>query len=82
MSDKEAEEKVRIVYQALQRQALEQLSEAVGGGVIRREVKERLLPEYEREKFSKKLSKIKLKDIAGYDEVVVKFDWEKFDWEK
>ncbi|GEM_PF-5498800 len=47
-------------------------------------MKERLLPEdrdkireYEREKFSKKLSKIKLKDIAGYDEVVVKFDWEK-----
>ncbi len=33
--------------------------------------------EYEREKFSKKLSKIKLKDIEGYDEVVVKFDWEK-----
>jgi len=35
------------------------------------------LQEEKREKFSKKLSKIKLKDIAGYDEVVVKFDWEK-----
>ena len=40
----EAEEKVRIAYQALTTEAsTEQFSKAVGGGVIRREVKERLL---------------------------------------
>jgi len=29
------------------------------------------------QKFSKKLNKIKLPNIKGYDEVMVKFGWEK-----
>jgi len=33
--------------------------------------------EYEREKKSQKLDKIKLEDVEGYKDVVVRFDWEK-----
>jgi len=34
--------------------------------------------EKKKEEFAKKLSELKLEEVAGYDEVVVKFDWEKY----
>ncbi len=55
VSDKEAEEKVRISSTA--ETSTEQFSEAVGGGVIRREVKERLLPEGKKDTKEKSLAR-------------------------